>query len=116
MEVAVSESRIEALYNRLKQYEKLGLFPKSEGKIRAFIHIFTKENVEKGERLNKIAEEVSRLEEVKEVNILTGQWDLLIKVEVNDVRELAYFVVEKLRKIPGVERTITSIILRSISK
>jgi len=56
------------------------------------------------------------LEEVEEVDILTGEWDLLVRVKVDNLRELAHFVVNKLRRISGVEKTITSIVLRRISK
>ncbi|MCW1301412.1 MAG: Lrp/AsnC ligand binding domain-containing protein [Candidatus Nanoarchaeia archaeon] len=116
MEVALSEGRIETLYRRLKEYEKLGFFATEEGKILALVHVFTRENIEKGEELEKIAEEVAKLEEVEEVDILTGEWDLLVRVKVDNLRELAHFVVNKLRRISGVEKTITSIVLRRISK
>jgi DNA-binding Lrp family transcriptional regulator len=54
---------------------------------------------------NKIKE----LSEVKEVITTYGEYDIIIKVEVNSLEHLDDFVFSKLRTIEGVEATTTLI-------
>lgn len=54
---------------------------------------------------NKIKE----LAEVKEVITTYGEYDIIIKVEVNSLEHLDEFVFGKLRTIEGVEATTTLI-------
>ena len=49
--------------------------------------------------------------EVQEVHIITGNWDLLLKVRVRDVEELGKFIVDRLRLVRGVEKTLTCVVL-----
>jgi Lrp/AsnC family leucine-responsive transcriptional regulator len=55
----------------------------------------------------KVAKEVASLAEVQEVHIISGEWDILIKIKANDVNYVGKFVVDKLRLIKGIERTLT---------
>ena len=58
----------------------------------------------------RIAREVARLPEVQEVHIIAGDWDILIKVKGRDVAAIGRFVVDKLRNIRGIERTLTCMV------
>ena len=58
----------------------------------------------------KIAESISKFSEVQEVHIITGNWDILIKVKSKDVDEIGKFVVDKLRKVKGIEKTLTCMV------
>lgn len=53
--------------------------------------------------------EVKKLPEVKEVITTYGEYDLIIKVEVESLAELDTFVFHKLRVIKGVDSTTTLI-------
>ena len=53
--------------------------------------------------------EVKKLSEVKEVITTYGEYDLIIKVEVESLAELDTFVFHKLRVIEGVDSTTTLI-------
>jgi DNA-binding Lrp family transcriptional regulator len=44
---------------------------------------------------------------VQEVHIITGDWDFLIKVKEKDVNAVGRFVVDKLRTVPGISKTLT---------
>ena len=55
----------------------------------------------------EIAKEVSKFAEVQEVHIIAGDWDLLIKVRAEDVEAVGRFVIDKLRTVKGIERTLT---------
>lgn len=55
-----------------------------------------------------VAEELSKLEGVKEVTITYGTWDIVIKVEVKGMSELDKLVTT-IRRIEGILRTETLI-------
>ena len=57
-----------------------------------------------------VAREVAKFEEVQEVHIITGDWDLLMKVKAQDVDAIGKFVVDKLRTVKGIEKTITCMV------
>lgn len=57
-----------------------------------------------------VAREVAKFDEVQEVHIISGDWDLLIKVRAMDVDAIGRFVVDKLRTVKGIEKTITCMV------
>ncbi len=44
-----------------------------------------------------VAEEIAKFAEVQEVHIITGDWDLLVKLRAASVDAVGKFVVDKLR-------------------
>jgi len=62
----------------------------------------------------EIAKEVAKFAEVQEVHIITGDWDLLIKVKAENVETVGKFVIEKLRTVKGIERTLTCVVFDTI--
>lgn len=48
--------------------------------------------------------------EVQEVHIISGDWDLLIKVRTTDIDAVGRFVVDKLRTVRGIEKTVTCMV------
>jgi len=54
-----------------------------------------------------IAEQISKFPEVQEVHIISGDWDILIKVKDKDVDSIGRFVIDKLRTVKGIEKTLT---------
>jgi DNA-binding Lrp family transcriptional regulator len=62
----------------------------------------------------EIAKEVTKFAEVQEVHIITGDWDLLIKVKAEDVEAVGKFVIDKLRTIKGIERTLTCVVFDTL--
>ena len=53
------------------------------------------------------AAKVAMMEQVQDVYIVTGDWDILIKVRAKNVDEIGDFVIDRLRKLHGVEKTYT---------
>ncbi len=53
--------------------------------------------------------ELEAMDRVKEVHILFGEWDLIIKVEAKSPDELATFVMKEIRNLQGVNLTSTLI-------
>ncbi len=58
----------------------------------------------------RIAKEVASFREVQEVHIITGDWDILIKVKARDVAAIGRFIIDKLRTIGGIEKTVTCMV------
>jgi Lrp/AsnC family leucine-responsive transcriptional regulator len=63
-----------------------------------------------------VAEEIARFPEVQEVHIITGDWDLLVKLRAESVDAVGKFVVDKLRRIKGLEKTLTCMIFETVKE
>jgi Lrp/AsnC family leucine-responsive transcriptional regulator len=63
-----------------------------------------------------VAEEISKFPEVQEVHIITGDWDLLIKLRAESVEAIGKFVVDKLRLIKGLEKTLTCMVFETVKE
>ncbi len=50
------------------------------------------------------------LDEVKEVVLTYGEFDIMVKIETNSVEELDYFIFKKIRTIKGVDSITTLIV------
>ncbi|MCD6381162.1 MAG: Lrp/AsnC ligand binding domain-containing protein [Candidatus Odinarchaeota archaeon] len=57
---------------------------------------------------DEVSHAIKNLEGVKEVFNTYGSWDMIIRVEVNDIKDLDK-VVASIRKVSGVEYTETLI-------
>jgi len=55
-------------------------------------------------------EEVSEFKEVVEANLVIGENDAVIKIQVEDISQLDKFLTDKLRVLPDVFLTTTMII------
>jgi Lrp/AsnC family leucine-responsive transcriptional regulator len=63
-----------------------------------------------------VAEEIAKFPEVQEVHIITGDWDLLIKLRAESVESIGKFVVDKLRLIKGLEKTLTCMVFETVKE
>jgi DNA-binding Lrp family transcriptional regulator len=63
-----------------------------------------------------IAEEIARFPEVQDVHIITGDWDLLVKLRAENVDAVGKLVVDKLRLIKGIEKTLTCMIFETVKE
>jgi DNA-binding Lrp family transcriptional regulator len=63
-----------------------------------------------------VAEEIVKFPEVQEVHIITGDWDLLIKLRAENVDAIGKFVVDKLRLIRGLEKTLTCMVFETVKE
>lgn len=61
-----------------------------------------------------LAKEIKKLSAVEEVVIVAGIKDIIIRVKEKDIECLNDFLINKLRKIKGVSKTQTVIILKKI--
>jgi len=63
-----------------------------------------------------VAEEIGKFPEVQEVHIITGDWDLLVKLRAESVDAVGKFVVDKLRLIKGLEKTLTCMVFETVKE
>jgi DNA-binding Lrp family transcriptional regulator len=63
-----------------------------------------------------VAEEIAKFPEVQEVHIITGDWDLLVKLRAENVDAVGKFVVDKLRLIKGLEKTLTCMVFETVKE
>ncbi len=73
--------------------------------VKAFILVSYSTNAKNTQR--QLALELSRISEVSEVSILAGDWDILVKVRSESIEALGRLVVDKIRSIPGVGKSVT---------
>ena len=81
------------------------------GAVRAVIEV--KITPERGGGFNRLAERLSRFDEVESCYLMSGAYDLLIFASGASLQKVASFVSEKLSTIEGVLSTSTHFMLRS---
>ncbi len=70
----------------------------------------------KASSITEVAQEVAATPEVRYVSVVSGHYDLLVMASFRSSEELYTFMVERLRKIPGVATTQTLHQLRVIKR
>jgi DNA-binding Lrp family transcriptional regulator len=89
----------------------LDLSRESSAAVRAVIEV--KMTPERGGGFNRLAERLSRFDEVESCYLMSGAYDLLIFVTGPSLQRVAGFVSEKLSTLEGVLSTSTHFMLRS---
>lgn len=63
-----------------------------------------------------LAEEMSRIPEVYEVLVVSGEWDIMLKVRAESVEEIGTLVVDRLRMMNGIEKTQTCVVFQTVKE
>lgn len=61
-------------------------------------------------KIDKIGMDIKRLPNVKEVVAITGEFDIVARIEAKDFSELSKTLKEKILSLPGIVKSSTSII------
>jgi DNA-binding Lrp family transcriptional regulator len=77
-----------------------------------FVAFTNEENISQRE----LAEKISRIPGVYEVSVVSGEWDILLKIRAGSVEEIGGMVVDRLRAIRGVEKTETCVAFQTIKE
>jgi anthranilate phosphoribosyltransferase len=64
--------------------------------------------VKRGGEIN-ISETLNRFKEIQDVSLLYGEYDAILKVETKTMEDLQEFLVKRLRRVDGVDKTSTLI-------
>ncbi|MGO9644395.1 MAG: Lrp/AsnC ligand binding domain-containing protein [Candidatus Bathyarchaeia archaeon] len=67
-------------------------------------------NVELGSE-EKVLKEVRTVPHVKECHRIYGTYDMIVKVEADSMDELKEVITWKIRRLPGVRSTLTTIVI-----
>jgi len=62
---------------------------------------------------DSVAERIARFSEVESVRLISGDHDLSVTVRGKSMKDVAYFVAEKIAPLEGIQSTCTHFILRS---
>ena len=89
----------------------LNLADEDSGVVRAVIEV--RITPERGGGFNRLAERISRFDEVESCFLMSGSYDLLVFVNGGSLQRVAAFVSEKLSTLEGVLSTATHFMLRS---
>jgi len=119
------DSPITTAFAKMKRMEKLGI-------IKEYKAILDPEQLDVGVKIfilcsvfygwkgddapisqREVARKICEFPEVQEVHIITGNWDLLVKLATGNVNSGAKFVVDKLRAIKGIEKTLTCMVFET---
>ena len=114
----ISEADVKA---KVADYEKRGIIRgyqavvnEDELKIdRVTAVIEVKVTPEREGGFNFVADRISKFPEVQSVYLMSGSFDLLLFVAGHDLKEVAFFVSEKLATIKGVISTATHFMLKT---
>ena len=111
----------EAIKAKIAQYERTGIIRGYQAivntdqldvdLVRAVIEIKVTPEREGG--FNRIASRVSKFPEVESVYLMSGTYDLLAMVTGHDLKEVAFFVSEKLATIEGIVSVATHFMLKT---
>lgn len=67
---------------------------------------------QQGDGYDEVARKVSAFDEVQTCLLVSGSFDLLVEVQGPSLKDVAFFVADKLATIDGVEHTRTNFLLK----
>lgn len=114
-------SPITTVFGRIKKLEQDGI-------VKRYSAIVDSEKVERGttafvlvqfyfqsnsgiSNRERIYNWLSRLNEIQEIHRITGEWNLLLKIKVKDMKAVGDFVLNQLMNMEGLEKTNTLMVL-----
>jgi DNA-binding Lrp family transcriptional regulator len=53
------------------------------------------------------AEKVAAISDIYEVHVISGEWDILVKARGESIESIGRLVMDKIRNVKGVEKTLT---------
>ena len=104
---ATVHERIKRMMDRgvIKGFTVLPDYSKLGEPVTAFILVSFLPNMNNSQR--ELAQRISAIEGVQEVHVISGEHDILLKVRGESMESIGSLVIDKLRLIPGVGKTLT---------
>jgi DNA-binding Lrp family transcriptional regulator len=116
--LGMSEEEVE---KEIREMEEAGIIRKyitlidwekaAEGYVYAVIEL--KVALQRKTGYDAVAERIARFSEVEAVRLISGDHDLSVTVRGRSMRDVAFFVAEKIATLEGVQSTCTHFILKS---
>lgn len=89
-------------------YGKLGL------NVTSYVFIAFAGNVEVSQR--SLAYDIAKIPGVYEVSVISGEWDILLKIRTATVEEVGTLVIDRLRSMRGILKTETCVSFQTIKE
>lgn len=102
----LEEEKIICGYPTLINWEKVA----QDERVTAIIEV--KVTPQRGQGFDRIAERIYKFDEVSEVYLISGNYDLVVILEGKSMREIANFVSDKLSPLEAVLSTSTNFVLK----
>ncbi|MEM2873930.1 MAG: Lrp/AsnC ligand binding domain-containing protein [Candidatus Nanoarchaeia archaeon] len=58
----------------------------------------------------EIIDDLLEFDEIEEAELIYGEWDIIVKLKVDEISQLGNFILENIRSIKGVKQTSTLIV------
>ncbi len=102
-----THDRIEKLKEKgvIKKFTVSLNYKKMELSTEMFIFVSFQSGLDISQR--ELAKRISKIKRISEVHIISGEYDLLLKVRGKSLEKIGKMVVDKLRKLKGVGKTLT---------
>jgi DNA-binding Lrp family transcriptional regulator len=71
---------------------------------------------EAGMSQRETAEEISTIQGIFEVHMISGEYDMLLKVRGASMEEIGSLVIDRLREVKGVARTLTCAVFTTVKE
>ncbi|MHA2090767.1 MAG: Lrp/AsnC family transcriptional regulator [Candidatus Kariarchaeaceae archaeon] len=113
------------IYNRVKRLESKSVirrwtvtldYDQLDLETTAFVFINLDTNVLNGDNMNirDIFDKIKGISGIYEMHVLSGEYDILLKIRSDCAKSVGKLVIDKIRQIRGVTRTITSLTIETI--
>ena len=112
---------IPAVAERMRKMEEADIIEKytikvNREKINQKLLAFIFVNIDKTDNIEEFRNAIVKYSSVLECHHVAGEYDYLLKVLVEDTKDLEYFLSNALKKIKGVLKSNTIIVLSSIKE
>jgi len=114
---------VTTVFAKIKRMERLGLVKGYYAVLNArelgagttafILASFSSKSKDRVVSQRRVAKELTTFPEVQEVHIISGEWDILLKVKAKNVEAVGTFVVDKLRLVKGIDKTQTCLVFGS---
>ncbi len=64
--------------------------------------------------VKSVMNEVAEIEECRSVAVVSGAYDLLVRVDARNMEDLHDITTERIHKIQGIKKTITQVVEKEI--
>ena len=102
----LEDSGVIRKYMTMINWEKI-----DDGYVYAIVEL--KVSLRRDQGYDAIAERISRFSEVQSVRLISGDHDISFTVRGRSMKDVAFFVTEKIATLEGVESTCTHFVLKS---
>lgn len=109
-EITITRQAVQARVKKLKDEEILKIkgivnHEKLGQKVLAFVLVSFLPGGRYSQR--ELAKQMAEIPEIHGVWVISGDWDILLKVRVNSLEDIGNLIIDKIRTLEGVGKTIT---------